>query len=175
MIDQGGTIAGPRKTLHAMMSDARVSAGDTVWAAEGDYNEGGEVYGSRVTVNRVQVKAGVKLVATGSRDATFISGADGTGSSAYSTGAARCVYFLAPKGDEGYGIVKGFTLRNGRTAASNDDEQGGASTGQGLLVECNLVNNGCGKSARGGTMYKGTALRCHFVSGHQSQQTFHHP
>ena len=52
MIDQGGTIAGPRKTLHAMMSDARVSAGDTVWAAEGDYNDGGDVYGSRVTAER---------------------------------------------------------------------------------------------------------------------------
>ncbi len=36
VIDQGGTIPGPRKTLHAMMSDARVVAGTTVWAAEGE-------------------------------------------------------------------------------------------------------------------------------------------
>ena len=35
VIDQGGTIPGPRKTLHAMMSDARVVAGTTIWAAEG--------------------------------------------------------------------------------------------------------------------------------------------
>ena len=36
----GEPIPGPRKTLHAMMSDSRVAVGDTVWAAEGDYNAG---------------------------------------------------------------------------------------------------------------------------------------
>ena len=76
-IDEGGTIAGPRKTLHAMMSDERVVAGDTVWAAEGDYKEGGEVNGEGTTINRVQVKGGVTLRASGSRDNTFISGAKG--------------------------------------------------------------------------------------------------
>ena len=73
MIEAGGTIAGPRKTLHAMMSDARVTEGDTVYAAEGDYNEGGDVYGTQVTSNRVQVKAGVMLCATGAREATFMN------------------------------------------------------------------------------------------------------
>jgi hypothetical protein len=47
VIDQGGTIPGPRKTLHAMMSDECVQPGDVVKAAEGDYNEGGDVYGSK--------------------------------------------------------------------------------------------------------------------------------
>lgn len=169
---QGVPVPGPRKTLHAMMSDERVVAGDVVNAAEGDYNEGGEVNGSLLTVNRVQVKAGVKLCASGARTATFISGSDGTGSSVYSTGAARCVYFLAPTGDEGYGIVKGFTLRNGRTAVTTDAEQGGASTGQGLLVECDFINNGCGASSRGGTMRYGTALRCHFVSAKRGCSTY---
>jgi hypothetical protein len=35
----GEPIPGPRKTLHAMMSDSRVTVGNTVWAAEGDYND----------------------------------------------------------------------------------------------------------------------------------------
>lgn len=164
-IAAGEAVPGPRKTLHAMMSDERVVAGDTVHAAEGDYCEGGAVNGTGKTVNRVQVKAGVTLKASGSRDATFISGSDGTyAAGAYSNGAVRCVYFVAPpdKADYGRGIVKGFTLQKGRTA--NDSEHGGASTGGGLLVECVLKNNGCSHSSRGGTMNGGTALRCRFVS-----------
>ena len=163
IIDQGGTIAGPRKTLHAMMQDDRVVAGDTVWAAEGDYNEGGTTNGTKVTINRVQVKAGVMLRASGARDATFISGSGGT----YAAGAVRCVYFLAPPDGATYacGIVKGFILRNGRTA--NTSEHGGASTGSGLLVECDLRGNGCGDSSRGGTMNGGNALRCRFTSSNR--------
>ena len=172
-IEAGGTVAGPRKTLHAMMSDEKVDVGDTVWAAEGDYNEGGTVYGTYKTVNRVQVKAGVTLRASGLRDNTFITGSGGSYSTdpaqnAYSNGAARCVYFLSvPTGaDYGGGIVKGFTLRDGRTCPKydNTEEQGGASTGTGLLVDCLLRDNGCGPSSRGGTMYRGAALRCCFES-----------
>ena len=166
-IEAGGTIAGPRKTLHAMMSDSRVAAGDTVWAAEGDYNEGGDVYGSQVTSNRVQVKAGVMLCATGARDATFISGANGI-EGAYSNGAVRCVYFLSPPEGAAYGcgIVKGFTVRNGRTCSAT--EYGGASLGSGLLVECDFKGNGCFDTNRGGTMSGGTALRCRFSSRNQA-------
>ena len=132
----GESIPGPRKTLHAMMSDSRVTVGDTVWAAEGDYNEGGVVNGTAVTVNRVQVKAGVTLCASGSRDATFITGSGGSyNDGAYSNGAARCVFFIAPpsKATYGYGIVKRFTLRDGRTGSTS--EFGGGATGAGLLVE----------------------------------------
>ena len=161
---QGVPVHGPRKTLHAMMSDECVQPGHVVKAAEGDYNEGGVVNGTKLTVNRVQIKAGVKLVATGSRDATFITGSGGSGTGAYTNGAVRCVNFLAPTGDEGYGIVRGFTLRDGRTAPSSTKENGGASIGAGLLVDCVLENNGCGEAARGGTMKGGTALRCHFKS-----------
>ena len=57
---QSVPVPGPRKTLHAMMSDECVQPGDVVKAAEGDYNEGGDVNGSNVTSNRVQVKAGVR-------------------------------------------------------------------------------------------------------------------
>ena len=164
-IEAGGTIAGPRKTLHAMMEDDRVVAGDTVWAAEGDYNEGGITNGTSKTVNRVRVKAGVMLCASGSRDATFITGSGGSYvSGAYSNGAVRCVLFRDPPSGAayGYGIVKRFTLRNGRTA--NTSEHGGASTGNGLLVECDLRGNGCSDSSRGGTMNGGNALRCRFYS-----------
>ena len=117
---QSGPVPGPRKTLHAMMSDECVQPGHVVKAAEGDYNEGGDVNGSNVTSNRGQVKAGVTLLATGSRDATFITGSGGSGDAAYNTGAVRCVYFIAPpdKAAYGFGIVKRFTLRNGRTAAA---------------------------------------------------------
>ncbi len=177
VIDQGGTIPGPRKTLHAMMSDARVVAGDVVNAAEGDYNKGGEAYNPAAatqTVNRVQMKAGVTLLATGARDATFITGSGGTGNASYTNGAARCVYFLAPPtgAEYGYGIVKGFTIRNGRTApnSKNNDTTAyaGGSWGPGLLVECNLVNNGCFEGTRAGTIYQGTALRCRFASNNSS-------
>ncbi|MBR6586124.1 MAG: hypothetical protein IKK82_01770, partial [Kiritimatiellae bacterium] len=148
----------------------RVVAGDTVWAAEGNYNEGGTVNGEGKTINRVQVKAGVALKASGARSATFITGSGGDYSSkdpsknAYTNGAVRCVFFLdVPKGaDYACGIVKGFTLQDGRTGA--EEEFGGASLGAGLLVECDFSNNGCYKSTRGGTMNGGTALRCRFVS-----------
>ena len=165
----GVAASGPRKTLHAMMSDERVVAGDTVNAAEGDYCEGGAVNGSKETVNRVQIKAGVTLTATQGRNNTFIIGSGGVFSSnqeinAYTNGAVRCVYFLSPPANAGYGygIVKGFTLKDGRTA--NTNEHGGASYGYGLLVECDFQNNGCSKSDRGGTMHWGTALRCKFSS-----------
>ena len=161
---QGVPVPGPRKTLHAMMSDERVQPGAVVKAAEGDYNEGGDVYESNVTSNRVQVKAGVTLLATGSRDATFITGSGGSYPDGYTNGAVRCVYFLEPpaKVEYGYGIVKGFTLRDGRTCSTS--EHGGASANAGLLVECDLQGNGCRDSNRGGTMWKGTALRCRFSS-----------
>ena len=169
-IDAGGTIAGPRKTLHAMMSDERVVAGDTVWAAEGNYNEGGTVNGEGTTINRVQVKGGVMLRASGSRDKTFISGANGT-ENKYTAGATRCVFFLPPVNEaDGYGIVKGFTIRKGRTAPgrTGDDgkevaEYGGGTTGDGLVSECVFDDNG-DKSGRGGSMYKGYAIRCRFES-----------
>ena len=171
-IEAGGTIAGPRKTLHAMMSDERVVAGDTVWAAEGDYKEGGTVNGEGTTINRVQVKGGVMLRASGSRDKTFISGANGT-ENKYTAGATRCVFFLPPVNEaDGYGIVKGFTIRKGRTAPGrmvlnekNEEEEvkeyGGGTTGAGLVSECDFDANG-DKPGRGGSMYKGYAIRCRF-------------
>ena len=164
-IAAGGTVVGPRKTLHAMMSDARVVPGDTVFAAEGDYNEGGDVNGSNVTSNRVQVKAGVTLCATGARESTFISGSGGSyDGGAYTSGAVRCVYFLDPPSGAayGHGIVKGFTLRNGRTCSTS--EHGGAARGLGLLVACDFRDNGCRNSDRGGTLSQGVALRCRFSS-----------
>ena len=172
-IEAGGTVAGPRKTLHAMMSDDCVVAGDTVWAAEGNYNEGGTVNGEGKTINRVQVKAGVALKASGARSATFITGSGGEYSSkdssknAYTNGAVRCVFFLAvPEGaDYACGIVKGFTLQDGRAGSEEaNKEYGGASFGAGLLVECDFLDNGCCDKNRGGTMNEGTALRCRFVS-----------
>ena len=161
-IDEGGTIAGPRKTLHAMMSDDCVVAGDTVWAAEGDYNDGGTVNGSEVTLNRVQVKGGVTLRASGLRERTFITGADGAGETSYSLGATRCVFFVPPViTSDGYGIVKGFTIRNGRTAVNT--EYGGGTSGAGLVSECEFVGNGCAKKYAA-SMNKGYAIRCKFTS-----------
>lgn len=172
-IEAGGTIAGPRKTLHAMMSDARVVAGDTVWAAEGDYKEGGTVNGSLKTINRVQVKGGVMLRASGAREATFISGANGDAGT-YSNGATRCVFFLAPsQSSDGYGIVKGFTIRKGRTCADDGtDGYGGASTGTGLMVECDFQSNACWDKSRGGTMNGGYAIRCKFTSASNGYQGY---
>ena len=63
---------GPRKTLVKVMELA--SAGDTIYAAEGNYDYGEILADGNTTSNRVIVKAGVLLAASGRRTSTFISG-----------------------------------------------------------------------------------------------------
>lgn len=156
-IPTSGTV-GPKKTLSAVM--ALASVGDVIKAAEGTYAEGYDVVDGNITTNRVAVKAGVLLEATGRRKATIIQGD--------TTLKYRCIYFIEPTEDEKTagieaGVVKGFSITDGRTLGSKDTSvayaQGGGALNAGLLVECDLYKNGAGY--RGGQCaMKTTLLRC---------------
>lgn len=158
--------SGPRKTLVKVMELA--SAGDTIYAAEGDYNSGEILANGNTTSNRVVVKAGVLLTASGRRISTYISGKTST-MSGHDKGnnidAIRAVFFASPTAEESSsgiagGVVKGFTIRNGRTAKSGNDTNcnGGGAFGPGLVVDCDFINNGC--YYRGGNVSGATLVRC---------------
>ncbi len=156
----GGVIAGPKRTLAAAMEIANF--GSVVYAAEGVYDEG-EMYADATTSNRVVVPVGVTLAAMGRRDKTIIKGkfatAEGSDINGCGVDALRCVALR-----EG-AVVKGFTLKDGRTAPSDSSASGNACGGaawgieRGLLVDCVITN--CGSSYRGDNFYgKVTLLRC---------------
>ena len=166
-----GTV-GPRKTLVKVMELA--SAGDTIYAAEGDYKSGMILADGNATTNRVIVKAGVLLAASGSREQTRIFGAissrpssEGT-TRGNNTDAVRAVYFATPTAEEtaaGYagGVLKGFTVIKGRTTLGTSDSDsnacGGGALGPGLIVDCDFTDNAAHK--RGPNVAGGaTVLRC---------------
>lgn len=158
--------SGPCRTLVKIMEFA--SAGDTIYAAEGDYNSGEILAEGNTTSNRVVVKAGVLLEASGRRTSTFISGKASTvsgNSKGNNTDAIRAVFFASPTAEESAagiagGVVKGFTIRNGRTGMSGNDlnSNGGGAFGAGLVVDCDFIGNGC--YYRGGNVSGATLLRC---------------
>ena len=166
-----GTV-GPRQTLVKVMELA--SAGDTIYAAEGDYKSGMILADGNTTTNRVVIKAGVLLAASGRRASTRIFGAissrpssEGT-TRGNNTDALRAVYFAAPTAEEtaaGYagGVLKGFTVIKGRTTLGTSDSDsnahGGGAFGPGLIVDCDFTDNACHK--RGPNVAGGaTVLRC---------------
>ena len=166
-IPSSGTV-GPRKTLVKVMELA--SAGDTIYAAEGDYDSGEILADGNATSNRVIVKAGALLAASGRRANTFISGrlSDSSGHSGGNhANAVRAIFFATPTAEEtsaGFagGVVKGFTIRKGRTSrdtANENNRCGGGVFGPGLVVDCDFADNGSdyrGPNVSGGA----TVLRC---------------
>ena len=167
-IPSSGTV-GPRQTLVKVMELA--SAGDTIYAAEGEYKSGEVLADGNATSNRVIVKAGVLLAASGTREQTRIFGAQSNlpgASRGNNTNAVRAVYFATPTAEEtaaGFagGVVKGFSIRRGRTtlgaAIDNNSKSGGGAFGPGLLVDCDFIDNAC--NYRGGNVAgKATVLRC---------------
>ena len=165
--DSPSGSAGPRKTLAKVMELA--SAGDTIYAAEGNYNSGCILADGNATSNRVVVKAGVLLAASGRRANTKISGALSNlpGSSrGCNVNSVRAVFFAAPTAEEiaaGFagGVVRGFTIQQGRTVLSDktSNSSGGGVFGPGLVVDCDFSDNASnyqGGNAAGGA----TLLRC---------------
>ncbi len=118
---EGGITVGPKKTIQAAVDQTRENRGDTVYVAEGEYKEGSSGQ------YRVSSKAGVKIVATGSRERTFIVGEeDGTGTDGCGSKSKKCVYLPAGA------WLKGFTVCGGRGTAFDNKTYGGGVWGAGV-------------------------------------------
>ena len=167
------SLSGPRKTLVKVMELA--SAGDTIYAAEGEYRDGAMLADGNTTSNRVVIKAGVQLVASGLRARTRIFGALSSLPSSAGTSrgnnidAVRAVFFVTPTATEKTagimgGVLKGFTVMRGRTTIdknviSSSCRNGGGVFGPGLVVDCDLIDNAA--DHRGGNVAGGAVvLRC---------------
>ena len=125
----GGITVGPKKTIQAAVDLTQENNGDVVYVAEGEYKAGS--YGQ----DRVYGKAGVKIVATGARERTFIVGeADDEGTNGCGSKSKKCVYL--PSG----AWLKGFTLHGGRGIAFADNTYGGgvwgADVNSSFVVDC---------------------------------------
>lgn len=148
-------------SLQAAMENPNLLAGDTVSAAEGVYSNGYYRIAATATMpvcdSRVYVKAGVKLVASGSRSKTIILGKAGSSDSGFGAGCVRCAIVGANA------VLQGFTLKNGYAARYDTSyyyQGGGASVyGGGIVVDCDILN--CAAN-RGGAGDGGTWIRCYF-------------
>ena len=149
--ESASPVKGPKKTLQGSMKIVGLKKNDVVHAASGVYNEGG-VLKSSGTSNRVEVVAGVGLVADGGPDVTVIEGAISTDPSAKNgcgPGAVRCVHVNSGA------YVRGFTVRNGRTTylagTTSADYNGAGVYVWGAVVDCVISN--CWAGYRGGAVY----------------------
>ena len=162
----GKTFATARKTLKGAMEIPGLAAGDIVYAAPGVYAEG-EMWGSYGS-NRVVVAEGVGLVGYAGADATVIEGRFADTADKCGPEAMRCVCAKAGA------FVRGFTLRNGATAAelpSDSTNANGLNGGNvwandgATFVDC-VISNGVAKYRGGGvgSLYSpgGNYIRCFF-------------
>jgi len=171
----GLTRATARKTLASILS--LTSAGDTVYAARGDYKDNSSVYeehmstelkGSLYVRARAVIPAGVTLRSDEGRDVTFITGAADPTTKSTGPDAVRCVTALA-----GARLV-GFTLRNGRvsntTGQKKDDNVGGGVLApwpvdgdpeSSVLIEDCFITNCAARTAGG--VYGGIIRKCLLV------------
>ena len=160
-----GKISHPYKTIQAAV-DASADA-SLILVEPGDYNIGSSNACDLAT--RVVIDKEIYLRSTGGAANTFISGASDSAStdgSGLGPNAVRCLAFTKLVA----GCVQGFTLRNGRTAAtrSGKEGRGGAvTTTYGSIslfknqhiVDC-VIDNCSG--FEGGTAMYGTFKRCVF-------------
>ena len=131
------------RTLKAAMTNPGLLAGDEVHAAEGDYkDETMKIDPADGISRRVVVPANVSLIADADRERTFISGQNatvGADSAGRGADAVACAYV-----NEG-AVIRGFTLRNGRTNTSNSpswwDGQASGGGGGGAFEDCTIT--GC--------------------------------
>lgn len=137
-------IPGPKKTLAAAMAIPGLTSGDIVYAAEGSYTS--ETMENSSALYRVVVPQGVRLIASGKAENTYIvgesspvgtEGNDGLGNG---PGAVRCAYL-----DKNAHII-GFTLTGGRTptTARGAACSGGAVYGTrayNYVTDCIVSNN----------------------------------
>ena len=158
---EGG--AGPKRTLTAAMSIVGLESGDTVYAAEGTYDDGS------MDGYRVSVPEGVKLVASGSRDGTVIAGecAQGVATSSSpwgcGTGALRCVRLGANS------LLHGFTVSGGRAESFDNSSSSTATVGgisgagsSSLVVCCRITDCVAGNDAG---VCDANVIRCEFGNG----------
>ena len=173
--NSGASTALAKKTLAAALGHA--VAGDVVHAAEGLYDDGSMLHTGYVYVktpessapapyirSRAVVPAGVTLVADGVRDDTVILGAADTTPASDGTGlgpnAMRCVML------ETNAVIRGFTLRGGRTDSVNledDNNEAGGLLGRNstsVAEDCQFED--C-RSVRGGAGRAVTFRRCRFI------------
>ena len=183
---RGEGDVGPKETLAGVMGISGLTSGSIVYAAEGYYTN--KVMGTAPELYRVKVPSGVKLIASGRADRTFIigessqaskeDGGDGYGNG---PGAVRCVN-LAKNAH-----VIGFTLTGGRTPATASDTtcnggavygtatfyvtdcivsnnmsyfRGGAFGTGGVITRCLLTKNRAPNTRVGQSMQNGTAYNC---------------
>ena len=113
----GFTPESPLKTLAAVLDYSRILPGDTVYAAEGLYNEKTMLVTGCGTPSRAVLTNDVQLIATGDRERTIIEGESATTLDPYyynpsddmrgmGVGGVRGVYLF--RGAR----IKGFTVRN---------------------------------------------------------------
>lgn len=167
----GFTPQTAKKTLRAIMACALLP-GDCVHAARGEYAEGESNFykgtgASGLTLSRVEIPAGVTLLADEGPQVTVIRGKKGSGADAQygygGTGPVRCAVLNAGS------VLKGFTLTDGHAAsgaASSDTEGGGAySFDSGRVVGCVVVNCSAGRC---GGIAHGMAINCRIVGNASS-------
>lgn len=181
--NDGFTAATAKKTLAAALDPALVLAGDTVYAAEGLYNEGTmKADASEVIESRVVVTNDVKLIATGARDKTIIEGAATTTPDAWKYSATDDMRGMGIGAVRGVllrrgATIRGFTVRNGFARAADttgiaqwDNNGGGIAAYEDNLhghgrnasfAEDCLVTN-CA-AFRGGGVFAVKCTRCVFV------------
>jgi hypothetical protein len=151
-----------KRTIQAAVDAA--AWGDTVYVADGVYDEGGQaLYGDYT--NRVVIDKDVTVVSVnGPAHALIVGRAGDDGGN--STGAVRCVYIST-------GLLSGFTITNGHTYATGDwgayQRGGGVILYQGGTVS-NCVIRGNSANITGGGVdfhYGGVVADC-LIEGNSS-------
>lgn len=178
----GWTADAAKKTLAAAMRLAW--SGDTVHALPGVYSEGEMVQDNPtltsvtkdtkpglVLASRVVVQTNVTLVAEGAAEETVIEGRDADPSSELGyvgygrlgLSGLRAVFLNLDS------VVKGFTIRYGRTDFTNEQDDnnfGGGVLGRSEYKRCHVedcVITECG-GYRGASAYYATCRRCRFLN-----------
>lgn len=173
-----GTLDNPFKTINRASTNTMFTAGETIYLAPGDYDEGivedvatsgGQSYSgfSRVILPKATVidsilgSAGVEKTRIVGRRVDDPNGRDGCG-----YGAVRCIHARAANIH-----VRNVTLADGCTTWTNangnadfDTQQGGAVRSVNsatYLVNCIVTN--C--SGRGSAIYNATVIRCKVLGG----------
>lgn len=155
----GTSSSAPLKTLQAALDKCASSTYTVVFAAEGDYNEGGKIHAStHPLTNRVYVASDKYVFLRGAgAGKSFITGSVDPATGGTGTGAIRPVGCMSEKF-----AVQGFTLR-GAGAYSVDTSVGymnaGAFCGNGEgshLLDCAVT--GCAGSSA--VVYRGRVERC---------------
>lgn len=171
--NSGADWSHAKATLANIFTNTAITAGDTVHAAPGVYDNGMMLHkvpvkGTVITIpSRVVVPAGVALVSRDGADSTFIVGAAPSSPDGWQLGAdAVRGVFLEPNSR-----LAGFTVTGGHTASQGSDQDdvraGGVycRNGTPLVTDCVISNN---YSTRGGGVFDGTYVRCRIIGNHAS-------